>query len=127
MEDHRDDLVVIAAGYEREMRTFLATNSGLTSRFPTILEFPDYADAELVDIFVAAAADAGYLLGDGVTDWVHRLLAGIERGPSFGNGRTVRNVLEATIANQAARIVELTDAPPEVIRELRVADLPRHL
>jgi SpoVK/Ycf46/Vps4 family AAA+-type ATPase len=127
MEDHRDDLVVIAAGYEREMRNFLATNSGLTSRFPTILEFPDYADAELVDIFVAAASDAGYLLGDGVTDWVGRLLAGVERGPSFGNGRTVRNVLEATIANQAARIVELTDAPPEVIRELRVADLPRRL
>lgn len=124
MEDHRDDLVVIAAGYAKEMREFLATNSGLASRFATILEFPDYTDVELVDIFEAAATSAGYLLGDGVTEWAGRLLAGMERGPSFGNGRAVRNLLEATVANQAARIVELSDASPEVIRELRVADLP---
>jgi hypothetical protein len=76
---------------------------------------------------IATASDAGYLLGDGVTDWVGQLLSGAERGPSFGNGRTVRNLLEATVANQATRIVELVDAPSEVIRELRVADLPRFL
>lgn len=80
MEDHRDDLVVIAAGYEREMRDFLAKNSGLVSRFPTVLEFPDYSGAELVEIFEAAATTAGYLLGEGVTDWVDMLLADVDRG-----------------------------------------------
>jgi SpoVK/Ycf46/Vps4 family AAA+-type ATPase len=125
MEDHRDDLVVIAAGYAREMRDFLDSNSGLASRFPTILEFPDYTDAELVDIFDSIAAEAGYQVGDGVRDGIRRLLAGVQRGPSFGNGRTVRNLLEATVANQAARIVDMADAPLDVIRELRISDLPR--
>jgi SpoVK/Ycf46/Vps4 family AAA+-type ATPase len=125
MEDHREDLVVIAAGYEREMREFLASNSGLASRFPAILQFPDYTAAELTDIFDSIATDAGYHLGDGVREEIGRLIAGMERGPAFGNGRAVRNLLEATVANQAARIVELTDAPADVIRELRIADLPR--
>lgn len=126
MEDHREDLVVIAAGYEREMRDFLASNTGLASRFPTILEFPDYSDAELIDIFDTISLEAGYQLGDGVRDGVGQLLARTQRGPAFGNGRTVRNLLEATVANQAARIVELADAPADVIRELRIADLPRN-
>jgi SpoVK/Ycf46/Vps4 family AAA+-type ATPase len=124
MEDHRDDLVVIAAGYAREMRQFLTANSGLASRFSTILEFPDYRLDELVQIFAGLAGDAGYRLADRVLDAVRALLAGLARGPSFGNGRTVRNLLEATIARQAARIVELTDAPAEIIRELRTDDLP---
>lgn len=57
-------------------------------------------------------------------DAVRAVLAGLSRGSSFGNGRTVRNLLEAAVAKQAARIVELTDASAEVIRELRAGDLP---
>ncbi|MBO0878620.1 MAG: hypothetical protein J2P19_35115 [Pseudonocardia sp.] len=75
-----------------------------------------------MDIFASAAVDAGYPLGRRRHGWGR---SGIEHGPSFGNGRAVRGLSEATIANQAARIVGFTDAPPEVIRELRVADLPR--
>ncbi|SCF49783.1 AAA+-type ATPase, SpoVK/Ycf46/Vps4 family [Micromonospora matsumotoense] len=124
MEDHRDDLVVIAAGYDREMRRFLESNSGLASRFPKILEFPDYDLDELVQIFTVLADDAGYQLADNVRDRVRAALARLSRGPSFGNGRTVRNLLEATIATQATRIIELTDAPAEVVRRLLAEDLP---
>ncbi|MBB5868488.1 cell wall assembly regulator SMI1/SpoVK/Ycf46/Vps4 family AAA+-type ATPase [Allocatelliglobosispora scoriae] len=124
MDDHRDDLVVIAAGYRDEMQRFLTVNSGLASRFPTILEFPDYSGDELVQIFAVLAEDAGYRLADGVAERVRSLLAGISHGSSFGNGRTVRNLLEATVANQAARIIELVDAPAKVIGELRAEDLP---
>ncbi|SCL15335.1 AAA family ATPase [Micromonospora inyonensis] len=124
MEDHRDDLVVIAAGYDREMRQFLDANSGLASRFPKILEFPDYDLDELVQIFTVLADDAGYQLADDVRDRARTALARLSRGSSFGNGRTVRNLLEATIAKQAARIIELTEAPAEVIRKLLVEDLP---
>ncbi|WP_144120853.1 AAA family ATPase [Catellatospora sichuanensis] len=124
MDDHRDDLVVIAAGYHDEMQRFLTVNSGLASRFPTILEFPDYDGDELVRIFAVLAEDAGYRLADGVAARVRTLLAGLSHGSSFGNGRTVRNLLEATVAKQAARIIELTDAPAEVLAELRTEDLP---
>ncbi|WP_416903656.1 AAA family ATPase [Micromonospora echinospora] len=124
MEDHRDDLVVIAAGYDHEMRRFLDANSGLASRFPKVLEFPDYHLDELVQIFTVLADDAGYQLADNVRDRVRTALVRLSRGPSFGNGRTVRNLLEATIAKQASRIIELTDAPAEVIRKLLAEDLP---
>ncbi|MEV0942219.1 AAA family ATPase [Micromonospora wenchangensis] len=124
MEDHRDDLVVIAAGYEVEMRRFFEANSGLASRFPTLLEFPDYDLDELVQIFTVLAHDAGYQLADGVPGRVRTTLARLSPGSSFGNGRTVRNLLEATVAKQAARIIELADAPTEVVRKLVVEDLP---
>ncbi|MFD0691770.1 AAA family ATPase [Actinomadura fibrosa] len=124
MEEYRGDLVVIAAGYEREMRAFLTGNSGLESRFPKRLAFPDYSDAELVAIFERLADAEGLVLAPDVPDRLRALLRGVPRGPSFGNGRLMRNLLDAAIAVQGRR---LTSAPgtgtDEEIITLRAADL----
>jgi SpoVK/Ycf46/Vps4 family AAA+-type ATPase len=122
MEEHRDDLVVIVAGYSREMARFLQSNPGLASRFPTTLEFPDYSDDELLRIFGLMATGAGYTLADGVTSRVRTLLEATPRGHSFGNGRFVRNLLDRAVARQAERLTP-TDSPADV-RLLRPEDLP---
>ncbi|HEX6472929.1 MAG TPA: AAA family ATPase [Streptosporangiaceae bacterium] len=129
MEEQRADLVVIVAGYAREMARFLAFNPGVAARFPTVLEFPDYSDDELVAIFEFMAAEAGFTLDVGVLDAVRRLLRAARRGPSFGNARLMRNLLERSIARQAQRITSETDGPAggvsgNEVRLLRPGDLP---
>ena len=104
MEDHRDDLVVIVAGYQREMAEFLAANPGLDSRFPKQLHFPDYTDDELVAVFESLARADGFRLEPGLTDTLRSSLRRVPRGPSFGNGRLMRNLLDLTVANQAQRV-----------------------
>ncbi|GAA2281206.1 hypothetical protein GCM10010402_42570 [Actinomadura luteofluorescens] len=123
MEEYRGDLVVIAAGYEREMRRFLAANSGLESRFPKRIAFPDYTDTELAEIFRHLAAAEGFTLAPDVPDRLRALLRTSSRGPSFGNGRLMRNLLDAAIARQAQRITA-GDRPDDAeITTLRAADL----
>ncbi|MGI5421548.1 AAA family ATPase [Actinomadura luteofluorescens] len=123
MEEYRGDLVVIAAGYEREMRRFLAANSGLESRFPKRIAFPDYTDTELAEIFRHLAAAEGFTLAPDVPDRLRALLRTSSRGPSFGNGRLMRNLLDAAIAGQAQRITA-GDRPDDTeITTLRAADL----
>ncbi|WP_433333541.1 AAA family ATPase [Spirillospora sp. CA-294931] len=117
MEDHRDDLVVVVAGYEREMAEFLAANPGLDSRFPKQLHFPDYSDDELVAVFEQLAADDGFQLTPGTTELLRTMLRRTPRGPSFGNGRLMRNVLDVAVANQAQRMAVAS-------RGLKVAGLP---
>ncbi|MBX6766089.1 MAG: AAA family ATPase [Actinomadura rubrobrunea] len=104
MEDHRDDLIVIVAGYEREMAEFLAANPGLDSRFPKQLHFPDYTDDELVAVFEQLAAADGFRLAPDVADRLRAMLRRAPRGPSFGNGRLMRNLLDLAVANQAQRL-----------------------
>ena len=117
MEDHRDDLVVILAGYTREMRQFLTANSGLASRFPNQIEFPDYTPAQLLDITTALAAARGYRLDGGcagpLLDYYRRRQAADSR--SAGNGRLARNTLEKAIYNQSRRLVAEPDAPLDLI------------
>ncbi|SNS28883.1 AAA family ATPase [Actinomadura mexicana] len=123
MEEYRGDLVVIAAGYEREMRRFLASNPGLESRFPKRIAFPDYTDVELVEIFRHLASAEGFTLAPDVPDRLRALLRKSSRGPSFGNGRLMRNLLDAAIAAQAQRITA-GDRPDDTeITTLRAADL----
>jgi SpoVK/Ycf46/Vps4 family AAA+-type ATPase len=124
MEEHRDDLVVVIAGYSHEMELLLDSNSGLRSRFPTTLEFPDYSSEELVAIFEKMATEAGYRLGEGLLQRAGATLEPLRRMPNFGNGREVRNLFEATIAKQAERITALTDPSHEQIAELLAADVP---
>ncbi|HEY8481033.1 MAG TPA: AAA family ATPase [Spirillospora sp.] len=129
MEEHRGDLVVIVAGYEAEMERFLDANPGLKSRFPKVLRFPDYTDDELVTIFEFMAAEAGFVLAPGTLEAVRGLVAAHPRGPSFGNARLVRNLLEAAISRQARRITEQDDADPggvavSEVGTLRPEDLP---
>jgi SpoVK/Ycf46/Vps4 family AAA+-type ATPase len=128
MEEHRGDLVVIVAGYDAEMERFLDANPGLKSRFPKRLRFPDYTDDELVTIFEFMAAEAGFALAPGVLDALRGRVAAHPRGPSFGNARLVRNLLEAAISRQAQRITAGDDegrgvGAAEVVL-LRPEDLP---
>lgn len=123
MEDHRSDLVVIAAGYDHEMHALLQANPGLTSRFPRTVHFPGYTDDELAAIFADMASKAGLQLADGTTAKLRTILAGAPRGKNFGNGRHVRNLLEQAISAQAIRITR-PGADPAEIRILRAGDLP---
>jgi len=107
MEDHRDELVVILAGYTREMETFLTANSGLASRFPNKIEFPDYTADELLDITTVLAKGKGYRLAESCT---FPLLGYYKRRQALdsrtaGNGRLARNTLEKAIFNQSRRLV----------------------
>ncbi|WP_148615671.1 AAA family ATPase [Nocardioides rubriscoriae] len=120
MEDHRGDLVVIVAGYPLPMQVFIAQNPGLESRFRTHIDFVDYTDAELVDIFEVMAAAAEYDVSEPVLDRLRDILGGVERGPTFGNARWVRNLLEAAIGRQAWRLREV-EAP--TLAQLRTLEL----
>ena len=107
MEDHRDELVVILAGYTREMETFLTANSGLASRFPNRIEFPDYTAVELLQITRVLAKNKGYTLAEACTEpllgYYARWQAADAR--TAGNGRLARNTLEKAIFHQSRRLV----------------------
>ena len=123
MEDRRDEVVVIVAGYPREMERFMASNPGLASRFPKTLTFDDYTDAELLAIFRKVATSFGYRLGPGVEQRFAELIPD-HRPPAFGNGRFARNVFEEACSLQAERLVDLVDPTPDQVRSLLVEDLP---
>jgi Holliday junction resolvasome RuvABC ATP-dependent DNA helicase subunit len=110
MEDHRDDLVVIAAGYRDRMESFIESNPGLRSRFTRFIDFPDYSPDELTAIFTGMVEEDGYTLGPGAVESVKALLAKEyeSRGENFGNGRLVRNLFERSLTSQANRLVGST-------------------
>ena len=107
MEDHRDELVVILAGYSREMETFLTANSGLASRFPNRIEFPDYTAEELLQITQVLARNKGYTLAEACTDPLLGYYARWQEADArtAGNGRLARNTLEKAIFHQSRRLV----------------------
>jgi SpoVK/Ycf46/Vps4 family AAA+-type ATPase len=123
MEDHRDEVVVIVAGYPDQMQRFLTSNPGVASRFPTTMVFPDYSTEELVEIFALLARRAGFSLGAGVPERVRDLVPEPRPEP-FGNGRFVRNLFEEAVTRQAVRITEATAPTHEDVVGLRVEDLP---
>ena len=117
MEDHRDELVVILAGYTKEMETFLTANSGLASRFPNKIEFPDYTADELLDITTVLAKGKGYRLAESC---MFPLLGYYKRRQALdsrtaGNGRLARNTLEKAIFNQSRRLVAEPSAELDLI------------
>ncbi|RSS79041.1 right-handed parallel beta-helix repeat-containing protein, partial [Streptomyces sp. WAC06614] len=112
MEDHRDEVVVIAAGYPGDMERFVSSNPGLSSRFTRSLLFADYSSAELVRIVEHHALKHRYELSGGARDALGRYFDAVPRGAQFGNGRTARQVFQAMTERQALRIAELT-APGE--------------
>ena len=123
MEDRRDDLVVIVAGYPGPMVGFVAQNPGLSSRFRTTLEFADYTDDELQAILASMASGADYDLADGAGERFDALLAATPRGPTFGNARFARNVLEAAIGRQAWRLRDVSEPTVDQLRGLTADDL----
>lgn len=107
MEDHRDELVVILAGYTKEMETFLTANSGLASRFPNKIEFPDYTAVELLQITQVLAKNKGYTLAEACTEPLLGYYARWQESDArtAGNGRLARNTLEKAIFHQSRRLV----------------------
>lgn len=107
MEDHRDELVVILAGYTREMEIFLTANSGLASRFPNRIEFPDYTAVELLQITRVLAKNKGYTLAEACTEPLLGYYARWQESDArtAGNGRLARNTLEKAIFHQSRRLV----------------------
>ena len=107
MEDHRDELVVILAGYTKEMEIFLTANSGLASRFPNKIEFPDYTAEELLQITHVQAKNKGYRLAESCTQPLLGYYARWQESDArtAGNGRLARNTLEKAIFHQSRRLV----------------------
>ncbi|MDA8369008.1 MAG: AAA family ATPase [Nocardiopsaceae bacterium] len=106
MEDMRDEVVVIFAGYSSEMREFLGANPGLRSRVSRTIDFANYSSEELTTIFRGMAATQGYVLGPGVTELLTRHFQGLRRDETFGNGREARRIFESVIQRQAVRLAE---------------------
>jgi AAA+ superfamily predicted ATPase len=124
MEDHRDDLAVIVAGYPAEMRTFIDSNPGLRSRFTHYVDFPDYATDELVQIFGAIAAQAKVELAPDVVDALPGLVTRAQARENFGNARWVRSLFERSFANMAQRAVADERIEPAELGLMTAADLP---
>jgi len=123
VEDHRDDVVVIVAGYPEEMATFVDSNPGLRSRFPRTIHFPDYTDDELVAIFKLLCKSGGYTVPADTEAALCEWFAGQPRTKGFGNGRLARNLFEAAMARQASRIVAgraEEDPPPLTDEDLMI-------
>jgi SpoVK/Ycf46/Vps4 family AAA+-type ATPase len=123
MEDHRDDVVVIAAGYSHEMRKFLQTNPGLASRFTRTIEFENYAVPELVTIVEQQCATHHYQLDDGARKALTRYFEQMPRDATFGNGRSARKVFEEMIDRQAHRLAESFDATADDLTSLVAEDV----
>lgn len=123
MEDHRGDLVVIVAGYVGPMQDFLDTNPGLASRFGTTIDFPDYSDAELGEIFQSLAAGADFVPTAAAVAAFGGLAAAQERTEAFGNGRWVRNVFDAAMGRHAWRLRDIEEPTLHQLRTLEAADL----
>ncbi|QFG26967.1 AAA family ATPase [Actinomadura sp. WMMB 499] len=125
MEDHRDDVVVIVAGYPEEMARFLASNAGLGSRFTRTLTFEDYGSGELVRIVQHHADRHRYECPAETVESLHRFFDELPRGRQFGNGRTARQVFQLMTERHAQRIADdLATADPGDLTTLLPADLP---
>lgn len=107
MEDHRDDMVIIVAGYTDEMQRFLKANTGLQSRFNKFITFADYTKEELLSILDSMATDAGFCLTEGAKKKVGQMLEKMDDAAlkEFGNARGIRNLFERLVSNQANRII----------------------
>jgi Cdc6-like AAA superfamily ATPase len=124
VEDRRDRVVVILAGYPDEMATLVEANPGMESRFPRTIHFPDYSDDELLAILESLGEKGRYHLDDPARAAVRAWLAAQPRDRGFGNGRLARNLFESAIANQATRLVALDHPTDEQLTTLIAADIP---
>ncbi|WP_327425557.1 right-handed parallel beta-helix repeat-containing protein (plasmid) [Streptomyces sp. NBC_01527] len=125
MEDHRDEIVVIAAGYSEHMDRFLASNPGLASRFARTVEFPNYSPDELVTIARNLCAKHYYELADDALDALYRYFEDVPKGPTFGNGRVARQVFESMISTQASRLATHAGEHDGELSLLARADVPQ--
>lgn len=125
MEDYRDDLIVIAAGYHDEMQEFLDANPGLRSRFNRTIEFPNYSASELIEILTNRAAKLDYHFGEDALEFVRKRFEEVLACPpdNFGNARSVRNYLDNVINNQANRLVKEASFKEDELMQINLADV----
>ena len=125
MEDHRDNLIVIVAGYPQEMKRFVDSNPGLKSRFKRSVYFPDYEPMELFEIFKLLLSGAHLEMDHAAVSFTQKAFARLyrQRGDNFGNGRTVRNIFEHTLTFQANRLVAIENPQREDLIQLDVRDI----
>ena len=124
MEDHRDDLVVIAAGYDGLMDDFIHSNPGLESRFNRFLHFDDYSVDEMMDIFKMQCKKGCYTLADQAEEQVRDFIRQENtNGVSFGNARGVRNLFEQILGHQSNRLAELEQVSREALMEITAEDV----
>lgn len=125
MEDHRDELVVIAAGYTELMHKFIESNPGLSSRFNKYFEFPDYTGEEMLAIFERFCQKNGYRLDPGASSKLGNILEEMfmTRDEHFGNARTVRNLFERAINAQADRLATVEDISDEELELITAEDI----
>lgn len=125
MEDDRDRLVVIVAGYPEEMKRFIDSNPGLESRFTRYIHFPDYTAEELAEIFRMNARKNEYVLSADVEQWIDPAMEvwTKDRDRKFGNGRYVRNLFEKSVERQAMRVSEIENPTREQLMTLTMQDV----
>lgn len=125
MEDNRDDLAVIVAGYTEPMEKFINSNPGLKSRFNKYIEFPDYTVEELEAIFAQNCERYDYVIDDDVKQHIHHMITvrKFEKLENFANAREVRNMFEEIITNQARRVAELEAPTEDDMKRITIEDL----
>lgn len=124
MEDNRENLVVIAAGYMNEMERFINSNPGLRSRFNKYINFEDYTPDQMLDILKAMCKKSGYTLSPDAQTYATNYFTGKQQDRiGFGNARGVRNFLERAISRQASRIVDTTNPDDKTLMTIEAVDL----
>lgn len=125
MEDHREDLIVIVAGYPDLMNEFLNTNPGLRSRFNKYINFEDYQPAELSAIFLSLCNQSGYVINEECSEYIEKYFEKryLTRNTNFANGRDVRNFFEIAIVNQANRLIKDPDITDEELSTIELSDV----
>lgn len=127
MEEHREDLVVVVAGYKQEISRFIDSNPGLKSRFSRSVHFEDYSPSELVEVFKLMCEQHGYLFSDKTLESVRYLVDQFEHQVGeLGNGRFVRNIFDRCIAIQCNRLAALAKPTKEDLQTFLPVDVPTH-
>ncbi|MET9467587.1 right-handed parallel beta-helix repeat-containing protein [Streptomyces sp. NPDC006544] len=124
MEDHRDAVVVIVAGYTAEMDRFLTVNPGVASRFSRTITFGDYGPQELLRIVEQQTEEHEYRLGEKTAEALLRYFTDLPKGPAFGNGRTARQTFESMVERHAGRVAQLSEPSTDDLTLLFPEDLP---
>ncbi|WP_069173998.1 right-handed parallel beta-helix repeat-containing protein [Streptomyces griseus] len=124
MEDHRDAVVVIVAGYTHEMERFLTVNPGVASRFSRTITFSDYLPEELLRIVEQQSQEHEYRLAEGTGEALLTYFTALPKGPAFGNGRTARQTFESMVERHAGRVAQLPEPSTDDLTMLYPEDLP---
>ena len=129
LEDYREDLVVIVAGYTEPMKQFFESNPGLKSRFNNFIEFDDYNARELMDILISMSQAEDYVISDKAQELLSKQFIRTfeSKGNEFANGRFVRNIFESMMMNHARRVVQLESPTLQQLKEFSEDDIPMNL